>query len=148
MLRPDLKANIGLPPSQRRGPTLHASVIKSGYTSFLKIPLVPSGRMLQAEIGERWRVLWRLKRASLMGISQLGPQRYDLWLKQEAAFVESVLFSSHAVDRRLFRMEGVRKLWHDHMRDGKQASLLCKLLTLELACRINLDGLAITWDEC
>ena len=45
-------------------------------------------------------------------------------------------------------MEGVRKLWHDHMRDGKQASLLCKLLTLELACRINLDGLAITWDEC
>jgi hypothetical protein len=82
-----------------------------------------------------------------LGISQRSPQKYDLWLRQEAAFVESVLFSNHAVDRKVFRIEGVRKLWHDHMRGGNQTSLLCKLLTLELACRINVDGMTVTWDE-
>jgi hypothetical protein len=127
---------------------VHASIIQSRNPHFLKIPLVPSGRMLQPEIGERWRVRWRLKRASLMGICQRGPQRYDLWLRQEAAFIESILFSSHAIDRRIFRIEGIRKLWHEHMHGGDQTRMLCKLLTLELACRINLDGMSITWDQC
>ena len=82
-----------------------------------------------------------------MGISPHGPQRYDLWLRKEAAFVESVLFSSHALDRKVFRVEGVRKLWHDHMAGGNQTSVLCKLLTVELACRINVDGMSVVWDE-
>jgi hypothetical protein len=142
-----LKAVVALPSWQRLGPSVHAAVIKSRNPRFLKIPLVPSGRMLKPEIGERWRVRWRLKKASLMGISQLGPQRYDLWLRKEAAFVESVLFSSHAADRRLFRIEETRKLWHEHLGGGNQTSLLCKLLTLELACRINMDGMTVTWDE-
>jgi Asparagine synthase len=142
-----LKAVAGLPSWQRSNPAVHASVMKSRNPRFLKIPLVPSGRMLKPEIGERWRVRWRLKKASLMGISQLGPQRYDLWLRKEAAFVESVLFSSHAADRRLFRIEETRKLWHEHLGGGNQTAMLCKLLTLELACRINVDGMSVKWNE-
>jgi hypothetical protein len=118
-----LKAVVALPPWQRLG-NRYTSVIKSGNPRFLKIPLVPSGRTLQPRIGERWRVHWRLKTASLLGISQRSPQKYDLWLRQEAAFVESVLFSNHAVDRKVFRIEGVRKFWRDHMR-RQWTSLLC-----------------------
>ena len=141
-----LRAVVGLPSGQRLGSSVHASVIKSGNPRLLKIPLVPSGRMLEPEIGERWRVRWRLKKASLMGISQRGPQRYDLWLRQEAAFVESVLFSCQAAERGLFRIKGIRELWHDHLCGGDQTRMLCKLLTLELACRINVDGMSVTWD--
>jgi hypothetical protein len=141
-----LQAVVGLPSWERLGALVHAAVIKSVNPRFLKIPLVPSGQLLEPKIGERWRVRWRLKKASLMGISQRGPQRYDLWLRKEAAFVESVLFSNYAVDRGLFRIEGIRKVWRDHMSGGNQTSVLCTLLTLELACRINLDGMSVTWD--
>ena len=142
-----LKAVVGLPSWQRLGPSVHVSIIQSRNPHLMKIPLVPSGQMLEPKIGERWRIRWRLKMASLTGISQRGPQRYDLWLKQEAAFVESVLFSRHAAERGLFRIEGIRNLWHDHLYGSDQTRMLCKLLTLELACRINLDGMSIAWDQ-
>jgi hypothetical protein len=142
-----LQAVVGLSSWERLGPSVHVAVIKFGKPPLLKIPLVPSGRLLQPKIGERWRARWRLKKASLTGISHRYPQKYDLWLRQEAVFVESVLFSNYAIDRGLFRVEGIRKLWQDHMSGGNHASILCKLLTLELACRINLDGMSITWDQ-
>jgi hypothetical protein len=141
-----LRAVVGLSSWQRLGPSVHASVMKSRNPRFLIVPLVPSGRMLQPEIGERWRARWRLKRTSLMGISHRGPQNYHLWLREEAVFVDSVLFSRYSAGGGLFRLEGIRKLWHDHLHGNDQTRMLCKLLTIELACRINLDSMSITWE--
>jgi hypothetical protein len=82
-----------------------------------------------------------------MNVSQDGPQKYASWLRRETSFVESILFSDYTFDRGLFRIEEIRKRWNDHIRGGDQTSLLCKLLTLELACRITMDRMPVTWEE-
>jgi hypothetical protein len=142
-----LEAVAGLPPAQRLGPSVHRLVMQLGNPKLLKIPRAPSGYSMEPKLGEQWRARWRRMVRSLMGISRGSPQKYASWLRQEARFGESILFSEHTVDRGLFRIDEVRKLWNDHMRGGDQTSLLCKLLTLELACRINIDRMPVSWGE-
>lgn len=142
-----LEAVVGLPPAQRLGPSVHRLIMQKGNPNLLKIPLAPSGYSLEPKFGEQWRVRWRRTVRSLTGISPGSPQKYASWLRQEARFVESILFSDHTFDRRIFRIEGLRKLWADHMQGNDQTSLLCKLLTIELACRINMDQIPVTWNE-
>jgi Asparagine synthase len=142
-----LEAVAGLPPAHRLGPSVHKLVMQSGNPKLLEIPRAPSGYMLEPKFGERWRALWRRTVSSLKGVSQGSPQKYASWLREEARFVEFILFSDHIADRGLFRIEEIRKLWNNHMRGGDQTSLLCKLLTVELACRANMDRMSVTWEE-
>ena len=142
-----LKAVAGLPPTKRLDASIHRFVMQSKSPKLLRIPLAPSGYSMEPQFAERWRARWRRKLRALMGISQGSPQKYASWLRQEAHFVESILFSDCTIDRGLFRLEQVRRIWNDHMRDGNQASLLCKLLTLELACRINMDRMVVNWED-
>jgi hypothetical protein len=142
-----VRAVAGLSASDRLGPSVHTSVIEACNSKLMSIPLVPSGRKLKPAAGEKWRARLRRKAASLRGIVAGGPQRYDAWLREERGFVESVLFSKASRERGVFREAEVRKIWARHLEGGDETAMLCRLLTVEMACLINQDRMTVSWIE-
>ncbi|MDF1845399.1 MAG: asparagine synthetase B family protein [Rubripirellula sp.] len=139
-----LKRIAALPDSLRGTSELCRSMIARHSPQLMGIPLEPTGRRIDTgKIPIARRIRRKIERVS--GRERHSPQAYDHWLRAEHKYVEELLSASRMVDAGLIDKNALRKCWSEHLLGKNHASILCKLLTIELSLRVVRDQEPVQW---
>lgn len=143
-----------LPPEVRLGHKLYTEIYKKYFPSLAEVPWLETGVSLYDEVSSLSNVKknlmrnirWYVKRATLGRVNLADKDQYapaNEWYRLNKSFrnfINDILLDDRTIARGYFRECGITSMLHKMRRGWDYMSLIGRLCTFELWCRLFLDG--------